>query len=59
MIYRETGNFVTNYFKDREIFPLKFDKIIVIIGLLFLLLIFWYGCTPQWAFCAVKPSKGS
>tara|TARA_Y100001935_G_C17233470_1_gene471676 strand:+ start:67 stop:1161 length:1095 start_codon:yes stop_codon:yes gene_type:complete len=38
MIYRETGNFVTNYFKDREIFPLKFDKIIVILGLLILYL---------------------
>jgi len=38
MIYRETGHFVTNYLKDREIFPLKFDKIIVILGLLFLYL---------------------
>jgi hypothetical protein len=38
MIYRETGNFVTNYFKDREIFPMKFDKVVVILGLLFLFL---------------------
>ena len=38
MIYRETGNFVTNYFKDREIFPLKFDKVVVILGLLYLFL---------------------
>jgi branched-chain amino acid transport system permease protein len=38
MIYRETGNFVTNYMKDREIFPMKFDKIIVVLGLLFLYL---------------------
>ena len=38
MIYRETGNFVTNYFKDREIFPMKFDKVVVVLGLLFLFL---------------------
>jgi len=38
MIYRETGNFVTDYMKDREIFPMKFDKIMVVVGLLFLYL---------------------
>ena len=38
MIYRETGNFVTNYMKDREIFPMKFDKLMVVLGLLYLYL---------------------
>ena len=38
MIYRETGNFVTNYMKDREIFPMKFDKLMVLLGLIYLYL---------------------
>ena len=36
MIYRETGHFVTNYLKDREIFPMMFDKVVVVIGLIIL-----------------------
>ncbi len=38
MIYRETGNFVTSYLKDRDIFPLSFDKIMLGLGLLYLFL---------------------
>ena len=46
MIYRETGHFVTNYLKDREIFPIAFDKVVVIIGLLFLFL--WVPTTSEY-----------
>ena len=37
MIYRETGNFVTNYLKDRQIVNLSFDKYILIVFLLIML----------------------
>ena len=37
MIYRETGNFVTNYLKDRQIINLSFDKYFLIVFLLIML----------------------
>ena len=37
MIYRETGNFVTNYLKDRQIVNLSFDKYFLIVFLLIML----------------------
>jgi branched-chain amino acid transport system permease protein len=46
MIYRETGHFVTNYLKDREIFPMAFDKVVVILGLLYLFL--WVPTTSEY-----------
>ena len=45
MIYRETGNFVTNYLKDRDIFSMTFDKVVVILGLLYLFL--WVPTTSE------------
>ena len=46
MIYRETGHFVTNYLKDREIFPMTFDKVVALIGLLWLFL--WVPTTSEY-----------
>jgi hypothetical protein len=46
MIYRETGNFVTNYLKDRDIFTMTFDKVVVILGLLYLFL--WVPTTSEY-----------
>ncbi|MDA7842178.1 branched-chain amino acid ABC transporter permease [Gammaproteobacteria bacterium] len=46
MIYRETGNFVTNYLKDRAIFSMTFDKVVVILGLLYLFL--WVPTTSEY-----------